>query len=192
MIDSISVPLEEFDFVRFFAAIEEFCCCCAPDEERDHRFIHALKQHGDIPLPPPEGQNVIKALLKGELMLFFPMHQPLVATGALAVDGRRRPFRSFGIRCRDAYGWLVEVHDGMVSLHPRSWTAPRRDFPDSISRPAAAPWTSAWIVSFDSLCWSRNKTFKAEVRYLRPNIPMVLLAFEHSRQSSTWGERCLR
>jgi len=55
--------------------------------------------------------------------VFFSMHEPLVGDAALAIDGKRRPCHSFGIRRTDAFGWLVEVRDEQVSLHPALYDA---------------------------------------------------------------------
>jgi hypothetical protein len=61
---------------------------------------------------------VAEALLEHQAKVFFPMHEPLADEMALCIDGARRRVEDFDIGVADAYGFLVEVHDGQVSLHP--------------------------------------------------------------------------
>ena len=51
-------------------------------------------------------------------LLFLQLHEPLAADTAICIDGSREESDNFDIGVADGYGFLVELHDGVVSLHP--------------------------------------------------------------------------
>jgi hypothetical protein len=63
----------------------------------------------------PEGHE---QLTERGWLLFFQLHEPLADDTALCIDGSREPSDKFDIGVADGYGFLVEVRDGQVNLHP--------------------------------------------------------------------------
>jgi len=51
-------------------------------------------------------------------LLFFQLHEPLVDDTVLCIDGSREPSDDFDIDVADGYGFLVEVRNEIVTLHP--------------------------------------------------------------------------
>jgi hypothetical protein len=117
MIDTITVPLERFDLTGFIGAYRRFHRQWAGEEADTDSSVSIMDKFGGTPEPFPEDSDLLEELAKGRL-LFFVMHEPVVAEDALSIDGSRRGVEEFDIGPADSYGFLVEVHDGQVSLHP--------------------------------------------------------------------------
>jgi hypothetical protein len=117
VIDSLTVPIEEFDLEGFLEAYRRFHRDWAGDDRAD-LSVDVLKRHGDTPLSLYEGRDLRGELLERGWLLFFPLHEPLATETALCIDGTRRRSEEFDIGVTDGYGFLVEVSEGQISLHP--------------------------------------------------------------------------
>ena len=73
---------------------------------------------GDVPMPRNEDRDLISELTELGWLLFFQLHEPLANDTAQCIDGSREPSEAFDIGVADGYGFLVEVRDGNVHLHP--------------------------------------------------------------------------
>jgi hypothetical protein len=117
MIDTITVRLERFDLTGFIDAYRRFHRQWAGEEADTDSSVSIMDKFGGIPEPFPEDGDLVEELVQGRL-LFFPMHEPLVAEDALSIDGTRRGVEDFDVGPADSYGFLVELNDEQVSLHP--------------------------------------------------------------------------
>jgi hypothetical protein len=117
MTDTLTTLLEQYDLGGFIAAYRQFHFEWAGGDTDPDASLYAMHGFGGTPMPFPPGRPPAEELLAGSL-LFFPMHEPLVADSALCCDGLRRDVEDFDIGDSDAYGLLVEVHDDKLSLHP--------------------------------------------------------------------------
>jgi hypothetical protein len=117
MIESISVPLEDFDLLGFLDAYRRFHREWAGTDDAELSVV-IQRKHGDIPLPVYEDRDLADELLYRGWLLFFPVHEPLVTETALCIDGVRRNSRDFDSGVAGEYGFVVEVREGVVSLHP--------------------------------------------------------------------------
>ncbi len=77
-----------------------------------------MQRFGDTPMPLYEERNLQEELVDRGWLLFFQMHEPLVEETVLCIDGTRLPSEAFDIGDADGYGFLVEVHENQISLHP--------------------------------------------------------------------------
>jgi hypothetical protein len=117
MIESITVPLEDFDLAGFLDAYRGFYREWAGSDDAEFSVV-VQQRHGEIPTPLYEDRDLLDELLYRRWLLFFPVHEPLSDETALCIDGVRRKSGDFDIGVADSYGLLVEVRDGEVSLHP--------------------------------------------------------------------------
>jgi hypothetical protein len=117
MIDTLTVPAEQFDLDGFLDAYREFHREWAGDETDADASVYVLARHGDVPMPYG-GNNLTGDLLAGRKMIFFPLHEPLAGEEALCVDSETRRCDTFDIGVSQTYGFLLEYHDGLLSLHP--------------------------------------------------------------------------
>jgi hypothetical protein len=118
MIDTITVPLDEFDLHGFIAAYREFYRSWAGDELDPDDSVTVALRFGDVPMPRNEDRDLLSELTELGWLLFFQLHEPLADDTALCIDGSRESSDSFDIGVADGYGFLVEVRDGQVQLHP--------------------------------------------------------------------------
>jgi hypothetical protein len=130
MIDSITVPVDDFDLDGFLAAYRRFYREWSERDDAEYSVVVQLR-HGDTPVPVYEDRDLSDELLYRGWLLFFPMHESLAGEEALCIDGVRRDIGEFDIGVADNYGFLVEVRDGKISLHPAlydgSGNVPRLD-----------------------------------------------------------------
>ena len=80
--------------------------------------VTVMKRFGDVPMPLYEDRDLFAELTELGWLLFFQVHEPLADDTALCIDGSREPSDNFDIGVADGYGFLVEVRDGQVHLHP--------------------------------------------------------------------------
>lgn len=129
MIETLTAPLGQFDLDGFVSAYSGFFHRWAGDASEPDASLSILARFDDTPTPFPQGESVTEALLEHGGKVFFPMHEPLADDQALCIDGKRRKADSFDIGVADAYGFLVEVHDGLISLHPALYDGTSGPFP---------------------------------------------------------------
>jgi hypothetical protein len=129
MIETLTVPLGRFDLDGFVAAYCGFYHRWAGDSSEPDASLWVVTRFDDTPTPFPQGESVTEALLEHGGKVFFPMHEPLADDRALCIDGARLFSEDFDIGVADAYGFLVEVHDGQVSLHPALYDGTSDPFP---------------------------------------------------------------
>jgi hypothetical protein len=129
MIDSLTVPLIQFDLEGFIEAYRRFYRAWAGDEFDPAFSVPVLQRHGDTPMVLLEDRDLLGELLDQGWLLFFAMHEPLAAQTALCIDGVRRACAEFDIGVSDSYGFLVEVEDYLISLHPALYDHSSREVP---------------------------------------------------------------
>lgn len=118
MIATITVPLDEFDLRGFIDAYREFYRSWADDDISPDQSVTVAERFGDVPMPVYDDRDLFEELTEQAWLLFFQLHEPLAAETAFCIDGKREQSEEFDIGVTGAYGFLVEVHDGQVSLHP--------------------------------------------------------------------------
>jgi hypothetical protein len=118
MIDSVTVPLGQFDLEGYLEGYRQFYRAWAGEDADADASVPVLRTFGDTPQPVYDNRDLAGELLNRGWLLFFSMHEPLVDDTALCIDGLRREVGAFDIGPADTYGFLVEVRDGRVSLHP--------------------------------------------------------------------------
>lgn len=118
MIDTINVPLDAFDLQGFIAGYREFYQSWAGDEIDADASVIVVKQFGEVPLPLYEDRDLMSELTERGWLLFFQLHEPLADDTALCIDGSHVASDDFNIGIAAGYGFLVEIRDGNVNLHP--------------------------------------------------------------------------
>ena len=118
MIESITIEREQFDLEAFYDAYKAFYREWAGSAADPDHSLPVMEQFGAEPRTLYEDRDPLDELTNRQWMLFFPLHEPVLEKTVLCVDGIRRPSDQFDIGIADNYGFLVEVHDGQVSLHP--------------------------------------------------------------------------
>ena len=118
MIDTIKVPLENFDLKGFIDEYREFYRSWAGDEADPDLSVSIANPFGDVPMPLHEKADLVEGTVDEGWLVFLQLHEPLADGAALYVGGTREPSEKCDIGVADGYGFLVEVRDGMVSLHP--------------------------------------------------------------------------
>lgn len=123
MIDSVTLPLSQFDLKSFIADYRKFYRKWS-DEDSLVYFIVGVKKHGGTPDnfleedTEDEEKAILDALTEGGLKVFFMMHEPVADERFRAIDGKKRDSDDLDINLEDGYGFLIEVEDGQISLHP--------------------------------------------------------------------------
>ena len=118
MIDTITIPLDEFDLQGFIHAYREFYRSWAGDELDPDASVMVVGRFGDVPMPLCEDRDLVAELTELRWLLFFQLHEPLADDMVLCVDGSRESSDNFDIGVADGYGFLVEIRDGQVHLYP--------------------------------------------------------------------------
>ena len=121
MIDTITVPLADFDLQGFIHAYRAFYRSWAGEDVDDmdaDQSVTVAERFGDVPMLVDEDRNLMLELTERGWLLFFQLHEPLADDTALCIDGSRVASDELDIGVADGYGFLVEVRDGTVSLHP--------------------------------------------------------------------------
>jgi hypothetical protein len=118
MIDTLTVPLDHFNLKGFLEGYRQFYRAWAGEDAHADASVPVLHTFGDTPQPVYDNRDLVGELVNRGWLLFFAMHEALVDDTALCIDGLRRETEAFDIGPADAYGFLVEVRDGRVSLHP--------------------------------------------------------------------------
>jgi hypothetical protein len=124
LIDSLTVPLRDFDLEGFLDAYRRFHRDWSGDDRAD-LSVAVMRRHGDTPVSLFEDRDLTGELMDRGWLLFFPMHEPLATETAQCVDGLRRNCEEFDIGVTDSYGFLVEVGEGRISLHPALYDGSR-------------------------------------------------------------------
>ncbi len=120
MIDTITVPLAQFDLEGFIDAYREFYQSWADDDVNDmdaDQSVTVVERFGDVPMLVDEDRDLTSEMTERGWLLFFQLHEPLVDDTALCIDGSRVASDELDIGVADGYGFLVEVRDGTVNLH---------------------------------------------------------------------------
>ena len=121
MIDTITAPLAKFDLQGFLDAYREFYRSWAGDDPDDldaDKSVTVCERFVDVPVPVYEDRDLVAELTERGWLLFFQLHEPLAVDTVLCIDGRREPSDDFDIDVADGYGFLVEIRNGIVNLHP--------------------------------------------------------------------------
>lgn len=118
MIDTIQVPLDRFNLDAFLDGYRRLHCSWAGDSMDPDQTVPVAENFGDPPVPFYEDRDLRAELLERRWLLFFQMHEPLADETALCIDGTRVSSENFDIGVADGYGFLVEVRDDIVNLHP--------------------------------------------------------------------------
>ena len=101
-------------------------------------MLTSVERFGDVPMPVDEDRDLISELTERGWLLFFQLHEPVADNTALCIDGSRVASDGFDIGVADGYGFLVEVRDGTVNLHPALYEDHRDRYRVSTCRPIAA------------------------------------------------------
>lgn len=129
MIETLTVPFVKFDLAAFIEAYRTFFREWAGDDIDPDASILVMEGFGSTPTPLYEDHDLVEELTEKGWKLFFQMHQPLAQDRAICIDGNRREADAFDIGVADGYGFLVEVHDGQISLHPALYDGSSGPFP---------------------------------------------------------------
>ena len=122
MIDSVTIPIREFDLEGFIRGYSEFTFLWSGEESLVF-FVTGIRKYGEIPGnflaedDTDEQRSIREALMKG-LKVFFAMHEPAADDRFLCIDGKRRKTEDLDLNLEDSYGFLVEVDGDLISLHP--------------------------------------------------------------------------
>ena len=132
MIDSVTVSLDTFDLRGFVDTCADFHKTlsgggCFPAS------LLGIVKHGDTPSQAfdddADVEDVMAMLQAGEAKLFFLMHEPIADNKFLCIDGEHRDSDDVDIGVADGYGYLVEVDDLSVSLHPALYDGSSGPYP---------------------------------------------------------------
>lgn len=118
MIETLTVPLDEFDLAGFIQAYREFYLDWSKSHDDPDLSIPVMESFDSVPENLYTDRDLVEELAERKWRLFFQMHEPLAADQSLCIDGERREVGDFDIGVADGYGFLVEIHDGQISLHP--------------------------------------------------------------------------
>jgi len=118
MIESLTVPLEQFDLAGFIKAFRKVARKWVSRETGPDACVLVMEEFDYPPVTLFEGRELVEELVDRGWKLFFPMHEPAAAERPLCIDGKRRRADDFALGEVDNYGFLVEVHGDHISLHP--------------------------------------------------------------------------
>ena len=134
MIDSVTLLLSSFDLSAFIAAYQKFCRKWSGQDSVAH-LILGMKRHGDTPTnfldedATDEEKALLDALTEDGLKVFFVMHEPAADERFRAIDGKKCHSDDLDTNPEDGYGFLVEVEDNKISLHPARYDGSSRSIP---------------------------------------------------------------
>lgn len=134
MIDSLVLPLSNFDLAAFVAACRKFYREWS-GEDSLICFVVGLERYGDAPSGflseevEDEEKAIWDALVEDGLKLFFMMHEPPADEQFLCIDGTKQKSDAIDIGVSDGYGFLVEVEGEKISLHPALYDGSSSPFP---------------------------------------------------------------
>ena len=136
MIDSLVLPLSDFDLPAFIAAYRKFCRKWSGESSVSHLIV-GLKTHGDTPTAfldedasdEDEDEAILNALTEGGLRIFFMLHEPAADDRFLCIDGKKRNSEDLDVNLEDGYGFLVEVEGDKIGLHPALYDGSSRSLP---------------------------------------------------------------
>jgi hypothetical protein len=79
-----------------------------------------LDRPGDTPMPAHERRNLEAELIENGRLVFFPFHEPITGDEVKCLDGsvyvEDEDDRQLDIVESDAYGYLVEVREGQITI----------------------------------------------------------------------------
>ena len=128
MIETITVPFDQFDLTGFIEAYRSFYRQWSGVADADASVI-VLEKFDNIPMPVLEDRDLFEELLELKWKLFFFLNQLLADDTTLCIDGEYRNSEDFDIGVADGYGYLIEVHDDKISLHPALYDGSSGPFP---------------------------------------------------------------
>jgi hypothetical protein len=123
MIDSLSLPLSQFDLRSFIRQYRQFYRTWSGDDSLAY-FIVGVEKHDDIPTnfladdDEDQEEAIHEALTSDGAKVFFMLHEPAADERFLCIDGKKRDSEELDIGLEDGYGFLVEVNGENLSLHP--------------------------------------------------------------------------
>ena len=129
MIESLTVPLEQFDLAGFIKAFRKVARKWVSRETGPDACVLVMEEFDHPPVTVFEGRELVEELVGRGWKLFFPMHEPAAAERPLCIDGKRRKADDFELGEADNYGFLVEVHGDRISLHPALYESGYGPFP---------------------------------------------------------------
>lgn len=135
MIDSLTIPWSQFDLAGFISAYQDFHRDWSGRDSVAY-FIVGMKRYDSIPGnflddDDPDPSSSIAEHLHDGLKVFFMMHEPPADDQFLSVDGQKRNSEDLDIGLEDGYGFLVELDDQIIHLHPALYDG--SDAPPSIT-----------------------------------------------------------
>lgn len=134
MIDSVTLPLSSFDLAAFIAGYRKFCRKWSGEDSVVHLIV-GMNKHGDTPTnfleedTEDEERAIQDALTEAGLKVFFLMHEPAADDRFRCIDGKKRDSEDLDITLEDGYGFLAEVDDDKISLHPALYDGSSRSIP---------------------------------------------------------------
>lgn len=129
MIDTIQAPLDRFDIDAFLQGYRNMYRAWAGEDVDADQSVSIVERFGDPPVPVRQAVDLREELLERGRLVFFQLHEPLGTDTAVCIDGSREPSENFDIGVADGYGFLVEIRDGVVSLHPALYDGSSGPFP---------------------------------------------------------------
>jgi hypothetical protein len=129
MIESLTVPLQHFDLTGFIKAFRKVAVKWVGPEIGPDASVLIMEKFDYPPETVFEGRKLVEELVDRGWKLFFPTHEPAAAERPLCIDGKRRSADDFWLGEADNYGFLVEVHDDQISLHPALYESVCSQFP---------------------------------------------------------------
>jgi hypothetical protein len=129
MIETLTVPQERFDLEAFLESYRQFYREWAGDGIDPDASVLVIETFDSTPTPLFEDRDLAEELVERGWKLFFQVHEPLAPEVVLCIDGKRRLTEDFDIGEADGYGFLVEVHDGQISLHPALYDGSSGPYP---------------------------------------------------------------
>ena len=129
MIESLTVPLEQFDLDGFIEAVRKVARKWVSRGRGPDACVLVMEKFDYPPVTVFEGRELVEELVARGWKLFFPTHEPAAAERPLCIDGKRRKADDFELGEADNYGFLVEVHGDHISLHPALYESGGGPFP---------------------------------------------------------------
>ena len=118
MIDTITVALDDFDLAGFIEAYRRLYRSWARPEANPDVSVPAIRHFGDAPEAIHAERDLVGELVDMGWLLFFQVHEPLITAPGLCIDGSHVDPDCLVVGPADGFGFLVEVRDGMIHLHP--------------------------------------------------------------------------
>lgn len=134
MINSVALPLSNFDLLSFIATYRKFCRKWSGDDSLAYLIV-GIQKYGDTPdnfLPDDvddEQQAIHDALVNEGTKVFFMMHEPPADDRFLCIDGKKRKSEDLDINLEDGYGFLLDVEGDKIGIHPALYDGSSRSTP---------------------------------------------------------------